>query len=339
MTQLNEFLFGVAENVAAAGAGVVFTYAASQILKAIVRLRQEKQFGISGEYITCYDDQKGEATFSRSAPATLKQSGLKIEGETIFGETKWRLEGEITKDGYVHGRYFEVANSYGDKGFGNFFLKVKNSNLLEGIWSGYDHGEKKILTGKYVFTKTQEIELCPVQENHIPGILRIAQMQLGDSYIHPEMLIGDNVYAVVALADSKIVGFCFGNIVSAKEYLEKNPKIKDFKIRPLKAVDKIGVISSIAVDQDSVGHGIGGKLFDACVQKLIGAKAEALVMTGWKSDKGVHIGGIAHFNGFDNIGEILEYWKDDSLKNGYSCPTCGKPPCHCAAVFFVKYLL
>lgn len=40
---------------------------------------------------------------------------------------------------------------------------------------------------------------------------------------------------------------------------------------------------------------------------------------------------------FNFVLEIPDYWYEDSVQKGFSCPQCGNP-CHCACVIFEKYL-
>lgn len=54
----------------------------------------------------------------------------------------------------------------------------------------------------------------------------------------------------------------------------------------------------------------------------------------WKSKYRTNIGGILKRLGFEQILEIQNYWKEDSIEKGYSCPVCGGPPCKCSAVIY-----
>ncbi len=93
----------------------------------------------------------------------------------------------------------------------------------------------------------------------------------------------------------------------------------------------------MATDAGETGKGIGTELLSTCVTKLRKMGLNVLVMTGWKSEKGVHIGSLAKKLGFEEILEIENFWYEDSKANGYRCPSCGEPPCECSAVVFIKH--
>ncbi len=96
------------------------------------------------------------------------------------------------------------------------------------------------------------------------------------------------------------------------------------------------MISSLAVEPAFRKRGIGTKLFSECLGSLDDIDSGVTILTAWKSRKGIHITSIARKFGFRRIFEIPGYWKEDSIKRGYKCPSCGYPPCICSAVIYVR---
>ena len=70
---------------------------------------------------------------------------------------------------------------------------------------------------------------------------------------------------------------------------------------------------------------------------LIEEKKVAIMLGfAWKSIEGVNAKRILERNGFRELMEIKKFWNDESLKENYSCPDCGNPPCVCSAIIFIK---
>jgi hypothetical protein len=40
------------------------------------------------------------------------------------------------------------------------------------------------------------------------------------------------------------------------------------------------------------------------------------------------------FDEFEFRIELPNYWKEDSIKENFTCPVCGNPPCLCSAVIY-----
>jgi len=177
----------------------------------------------------------------------------------------------------------------------------------------------------------------PVSSSYISDILGIAEKQLGELYISIDDLTNPNNIILCAFHNHKVAGFCIGRNMERDEFFTYNPLIKQLNIKSLEIKQNIGVIASIAVDPLYEGKGTGSELFKKCLDSLEKKGADIFVMTGWKSSKGVNISGIAKKFGFEYYAEIPAYWKDDSIKRGYKCPSCGNPPCLCSAILFIRH--
>lgn len=306
----------------------------------VARYSEQKKFErlhpLSGDYVTKYDDESGGARVTVTAPANLVQKGRQVKGVTNFGGRAWVLDGTVTEDGYYLGRYF-AENKY-DRGTGNFFLKIDANGDLDGMWSGYDSANKIITSGRYVFKKTRPIEIRAATREFLPRLMNIAERELGDSYIHQEDLLPDSGVTFIGLIDKNPVGFAACHTEAAENYLGARPKIAAERVGALKTSEVIGVISTVAVDDKFQGYGIGTKLVSECLKWLRDRNVHLVVMIGWKSVRGVHIGGVAEKLGFELQFEIPDYWSEDSVEHRYKCPVCGDPPCHCTAAVLFKHL-
>lgn len=243
------------------------------------------------------------------------------------------IEGEVSDSGYIYGIYY--AESVHDKGVGNFFLEFTNDGDLEGLWSGYDSINKKIVSGKYLFKKKPTIIVSKVQEKNLPTILHIADKQLGKDYINANDFIEDDFLKFQASINDKIVGFITSKELTIEEVYKKIPTLKDKKLNQFNVVSKLSYIGSIATDPKYEGLGVASALFEYMLNEL-NKKDYIILMTGWKSKNGININGIAKKFGFDEILEIKDFWKEDSIENNYDCPVCSNP-CLCSAVIYVKH--
>jgi len=319
--------------VAALGGFIVFV-----VTKAVNRYKRwklEKKYPISGEYLSSFEDEVNGNKTVIKAPVKLAQNGLHVDGVTELDGRAWLLKGELSTDGYIHGIYH--AESVHDRGVGNFFLEITIEGDMYGLWSGYDSTNKKIQSGKYSFIKIPEILISKLKAKQIPSVLRIAEKQLGEAYINVEDLKSEENIAFVATISGRVVGFCTAKNDFISNIYKKIPQLADKKLKQLEVVNNVGLISSIATDPEFTGHGVGDKLLGTCLKELKESGSDTLLMTGWKSDNGVHIGSLAKKYGFNEILEIPNFWYEDSMTHGYRCPSCGEPPCECSAVVLVNH--
>lgn len=299
------------------------------------RRKLEKKYPIAGKYLTKFEDEINGIKSEVKAPLVLEQKGLSIKGHTEFESRVWLLDGQISEEGYIYGRYY-AENLY-DSGVGNFFLNIGIDGVMEGLWSGYDSINKKITSGKYEFIKEINVSIENITQEIVPKIMRIAEKQLGDTYIN-EQELSENEVSLYAKAGNEVLGFCIGKVIETNQFLKQHKTIAERNNKVLNSTTKIGVLSSIAVNEKSKGRGVGTQLMNATLAAFESLGIKIVVMTGWKSSKGIHIGGLAKIAKFDELFEVPNYWYDDSIKNNYKCPECGNPPCKCSAVLFLKHI-
>ena len=185
--------------------------------------------------------------------------------------------------------------------------------------------------------------LRDISKDYIPQILDISDEQLGKDYLSNELLeniIDNDTNVICKLAFSqignKVIGFCLAFVVEPQD-IASIIKVPERQIsRALRDSEKIGVIKTIAVDNKYKGYGVGRKLAEDCYNELLRKKVQSLCSVAWKGKEKVNINGILTNLGFERYIEIPDYWSEDSLQKGYSCPNCGQPPCHCSAVIYTR---
>ncbi len=319
--------------VAAIGGGI--TLAIGAIKRKYKNYRLEKKYPIAGDYISEYEDiEDGKKTTIKS-PVHLTQKGRTISGTTEFGNRTWILKGEVSDASYLSGIYY--AEAIHDKGIGNFFLEIDNDGDMKGMWSGYDSVNKTITSGGYSFTKTLPILIKSISKKTLPTVLNIAEKQLGNAYINTEDLLNNENVSVYVSVNKEIAGFCTGKKIELETIYNDIPQLKNLNLKQLDAVESIGLVASVATDPNYSCRGIGTALVSHCIKQLESKGLNVLLMTGWKSEKGIHIGNIAEKHGFEKLIEISDFWKEDSITNQYCCPSCGNPPCRCTAAVYVRH--
>ncbi|SCY56949.1 GNAT family N-acetyltransferase [Desulfoluna spongiiphila] len=295
-----------------------------------------RKFQISGHYLTSFEDIVDGETVTAKAPANINQNGVNIKGETELTPGKsWVIEGKVSTNG-IYGVYF--AKSIYDTGVGNFFLQKNSNGDLEGIWSGFDHENKMINSGKYFFHKKIKINVfIDTKGKYTTNILDLSSRTLGVDYLTKnDFTDQDVVFVACDKKTNKFLGFSrskYLNESSLKKEL-KNKEISQFKdIVYSSQKDKLVIINTVAVEPFFQGRGIGRKIVKETIQSEPLNEAEVIISTAWKGKKGVNIGGVLSSLGFVNCHEFPKFWHEESKELNYKCPDCGIP-CNCSAVMF-----
>ena len=335
--------FGIAiENIVVGlvSGGLVALFAT--LKRKIANYKIEKKFPIAGEYISKFEDENEGVISVVTAPVVFKQNGKNLTGKTkvIDGNRCWILEGEISSEGHLYGVYY--AENPHDKGIGNFFLYINYNRHMEGLWSGFDSVNKKITSGRYIFTPLMsDFVIMNALENDIPSIVDISDKELGKDYLNDfdiKSLFNDSdsIFRIVKSSSGETIGFSY-SYYATSEIVKKRTRIEKFP-KPFKYSKNIGVLKTFAIKSNCKNSGIGTALVVDAITKMKERNICSVITIAWHSNHGINIAGIMKNNGFLRYHEISDYWKADSLKEGYYCPTCGQPPCSCSAVIYGKAL-
>lgn len=184
-----------------------------------------------------------------------------------------------------------------------------------------------------------------LDEEDIPGALRISKKELGIDYLSESDFIDymnkkDGNFCKVALHESRVVGF-FVCRIFGPDKVDECLKLPDSKERDkIMSVKRIGLLDSASTDNDVKGLGIGTRLSEASLEMMYENGVDAICAMAWKSIHGTtNVKKILERIGLEETMSIQGYWNNmvDSPE-GHHCPDCKEPPCKCYGVFYVKYL-
>jgi ribosomal protein S18 acetylase RimI-like enzyme len=186
---------------------------------------------------------------------------------------------------------------------------------------------------------------------HIQQALGVLTGELGENYVPREVLetyIYDNnnfsgKVAFIAQDDmtGDVLGTLIAEIVSPQafkaSFLDSFDLARDLPDVQQLGDRRIGLIRSVAVVPQFQRQGIGTQLVKEAMKKLEEHGAEVFYSLGWVSkERGCHIQGVLEALDFKMLSQFDSFWYQDSIKHGYSCPSCGHP-CQCSTRLFVKW--
>lgn len=183
---------------------------------------------------------------------------------------------------------------------------------------------------------SDSLTICPISQATLSSCVSIANSTLGDGYIPEKDFLNTDSYNICGVVRGEVVGLALGRIYSPEEFGSRFPKVACMMSESYQIPDVIGWVSSVAVRPDHQRRGIGRSLVQYMLRYFDNKQVSVVSMIGWLAPDGVHISGVARALGFLEKGRIADYWYEDSLSKGYSCPACGKPPCRCSAVWYVR---
>ncbi len=139
-----------------------------------------------------------------------------------------------------------------------------------------------------------------------------------------------DAFVVGAFEDSQLIALGVAQIISTFEfYLPFDANIAD----ELKN-KKVGSFSTLCVHEDYQGKGIGQKLSKMRMDWVKKQNCEVVVGVSWVSGQANTSDRVFEKMGFKEISKVENFFVDGSFKNPFICPTCGEPPCKCAAIFY-----
>lgn len=172
-------------------------------------------------------------------------------------------------------------------------------------------------------------------------ISEIFNQSLGDGYTTRkdvlEYILGSDGCCLVAVSDGVIVGAVTGlvkNVDNIGEVFgEKNTQYILHSIP--NDCHLIGVIKTMVVKPQWRSKGVGKALMIRVESSLSRQGAEFFSALCWDSGEKIISMDILDRYGYTQIGSCREFWLEDSIYQGFSCPICGNP-CHCPAYVYAK---
>ena len=241
---------------------------------------------------------------------------------------------------------FEVLDSFTCRGhdeYGPFKLiggMYKNRPSEKDLERAREFAEEIIqqMNGK----EDLEYEVKHLKERYVKQVLEIADNELGKDYLEEEELekaldSNNDFYSLIAVGKSEEVLGYLNFEIQDKEAVDDYLKIpREEYPFTLKDFERVGAIKTGSVKKDYQGRGIGTELNNEVISELQEKKINIVYTIGWIKNGKAAISGIMDRMGFEKVKELNDYWKEESLKQGYCCSACGEPPCNCSAALFVK---
>jgi len=173
----------------------------------------------------------------------------------------------------------------------------------------------------------------------IRTILDISSLQLGPSYLNEseiiEFLNNRNTHIVVLLVEERIIGY---SIIHLVEKALLHEYINSRYLGLLERFDpktRIQLRKTTAIHPEFTRRGLGTE-FIRHTMNLYRDECDLIMSINWKRKKDIPMAVISVNLGMKQFAELKNYWKEESLKSNYYCPECGKPPCKCSAVLYIK---
>jgi GNAT superfamily N-acetyltransferase len=299
-----------------------------------------RRFPVAGTFASSFKDPDGTHPKNRKATAELKQRGHRVFGSTVAlaDNRTWELRGQIDR-GRLYGTY--EAEDLADTGIGSFFLDIKSKDKFEGLWAGINSA-RDTTTGEYRFWRVTDVQLRPMQAQHLSEVRALLGEALGKRYMDPDKLteVVDSPWrwvARVALDKEIVVGAMAVELVDYETLLKRIPKdmVRDVrKATPELVYGNPSLVRSIAVSKESRGRGVGTRLIECALGELWERGATEIVLVGSASKRAGNIGGVVESLGFTAAETLRNYWKKDSSTRAYTCPVC-HTSCSCSATLYV----
>lgn len=138
------------------------------------------------------------------------------------------------------------------------------------------------------------------------------------------------VYVVAALENDHLISVGVAQIIHEYDfYVPFDSTIKE----QLKD-KKVGSFSTLCVHENHQGKGIGQKVSLLRLEWLKKHRCDVVLGVSWVSGNGNTSDRVFEKTGFKAVSRVEKFFVEMSLKNPFICPTCGEPPCTCAAIFY-----
>ena len=179
-----------------------------------------------------------------------------------------------------------------------------------------------------------------LEKEDVPECIRILDAALGKDYIESNKLLSmitdDKFICLKALVCNQLVGVhigCIMNLSEAIDYL----KLTTHKIPAImKKNNKIAILKTCAVKEEFQRKGIGDLFIKVSEKMFLEKNIHLVSCVAWQHDGIENAGPLLRKNGYKSLFVIKDYWTEDSLREGFSCPVCGDHGCHCAANIYLK---
>jgi ribosomal protein S18 acetylase RimI-like enzyme len=180
-----------------------------------------------------------------------------------------------------------------------------------------------------------------VDYKHFDRIIELTNYALGVDYISYDQLrkyVEQKHFGFVMTENNKVVGFVINEVLSLRD-LNQRLRIEAMMLSSRQfSNDLVGLLNAVVVDPEYRHKGIASILIESSISTFKTKRVKLIASELWKSPSGVvNAGKLFEKNQFKKVLEIKEYWKQESLREGFDCIACGFP-CTCSAIIYVREL-
>ena len=189
------------------------------------------------------------------------------------------------------------------------------------------------------------ITVRPLEKTDVADALALLNSSLGEDYINDTELIkhavpGPKIARVAVTYSGEILAAVTGKLmlpgIRMSEVVHSSHADSLSRMVPETAFSRVGILKSGAVSPEARGTGIGTAVTGATIEALFREGASCVIGMAWTDADGCHAEGMMHRLGFQKRGDIPNLWHQESIDEGYGCPSCGNP-CHCTGRIFIHF--
>jgi ribosomal protein S18 acetylase RimI-like enzyme len=177
------------------------------------------------------------------------------------------------------------------------------------------------------------MEVSPLQPHDATAAAALLNQELGEGLYRPEWLLEDvasPTAGVWVATDGTIAGVAVARLLDPADgdyYRAFGPDAMDlFRGR-------VGSYEAFAVAPAHRRRGIGSALTTVSLEWMRERGCTAAVTVSWRSGRDGSSAGLFRRLGMREGPTVEQFYREESLRNGWACPVCGSP-CRCAATLF-----
>ncbi|MGH1337995.1 MAG: hypothetical protein ACRBFS_17875 [Aureispira sp.] len=178
--------------------------------------------------------------------------------------------------------------------------------------------------------------VVPLTQEHLSEVLALSEEQMGKGFLSPKTLLEHidqpNHFGQVVQEEGCVLGFSLMEIVDRVALSKRMKGAEQWFLAYFAAYEKLGYRSLTAVSTSAQGQGIGSLLVREGLAQLSN-RVPVVVCDAWQSQH-PSAGHVLLNNGYKALRALPNFWKEDSLQQGYTCSNCGAPPCQCNAMIY-----
>ena len=180
----------------------------------------------------------------------------------------------------------------------------------------------------------EKMRIRRMTERNLDGVLSLLGEALGTRFVTRSALStfvdsSEKAGFVSVDQNDRVMGAVTSELLPESrdvgELLPDDARERVVALIPELALNHTCLLRSIAVSPLARGAGVGTDLIRASIEHLHSEGATAVISVGWTDHDGCHVQKPFESVGFEQRGDLEDFWKAESLEMGYQCPTCGSP--------------